>query len=634
MDLIQFLFVVMYYYTSGNAKVSPEGEKVIHKFLETSFPIQIPYLGDVLTAVHKGKDLDCNALSFALRQFVKEYKAHPEAKLSFSTAVGMFATWFKNSSPNALKALVKISSLCADPYVRALIKVERVDQAVIKSKMVKVAKQLGYSTDHGMLDADQSKLAKAGDPEKYKDYLALRRQHTQAWKDEISEMVRSSGQKTLPYAQVDKALKKKGIEHAMPTGFTGRIDADGNWYTNDEQIITGVPAVSMFPEVVMNETGKGDWVFVSIRTDGTQGNYFSTKATTSKNNADKFAFTGNFIKKLPSYRKRWLANIKEPFDYSAINAVSSVVIELLFLSSQRVGTVKGGNSTGSGFGMSSILNKMVTIRPDKSVLISYAGKDGIPVKFTLTPGTAVDKVICNVLAKLKEDKKPSDPVFTRLLRGGAWADISSGSITKYFKSLTGGANIHKLRTAAGTGLFEKVIEGYYIKYGERKLKPDVVLDLCKKAALQVAKKLGHYTRDANSGSLSLSPATSLKNYIDPGLQVELFRHFGVPVPPYLEKLLQVERTITSRLIAAAESESESDAPADAGDAGDEGAEETDDGIQDVVTPAESKEQKTEDTDPTDNEDDRGPDENVKYPPGITKLVDRYLAGDAQINQGV
>lgn len=543
MNLIQFLYLVVAYYTSGNKPINGDGERIIDKLLDTSFPVSIPYLGDVITAMKKGSDVDYVALSDALTIFRKEYVANPAAKLSFAKVVGAFATWFKNSSDSAFRFLSKESSLCEDLYIRNLVKPESIDQAAVRSKLAKVTKTLGFK-GKTILDADESKTAKATDPEAYKDYLALRRQHNLSWKASLSEFVRSSGGLTVPYKDAAKYLAKKGIEHSMPKGFTGRIDAEGNWYTNESKIITGVPAASMFPEVVMNSTGQGDWIFQAVRVDGTMANYFYSKETKDANSNGKFEFTSVFIKKLPSYRKKWLANLKGNFDYSSISQISSVVIELLYLSSQRVGTKIGGNESSSGFGMSTILCKMVTIGKDGSVLISYKGKDGVPFKFRLTPGSFPDKVICKVLAHLVEGKSPRDPVFTRELKNGTHSQIAPTSITAYFKSITGGANIHKLRTAAGTALFQAEITKYYAKYGTRKLKPAQVMELLKKAATLVGRKLGHVTRDA-TGALTVSPGTSLKNYIDPSLQVELFQHFGCPVPTYLEKMLQTDNTITS-----------------------------------------------------------------------------------------
>lgn len=614
MDLVQFLYVVMHYYLSGGQKMDPEGKVICNKLLDTTFPVSIPYLGDVMNALNKNKEIDYGALSYALKQYVQEYKSSPQAKLSFATVISRFATWFKNDSPGAMKALLKTSSLCTDPYIRNLLDVEVIDQKKVKNQLLKVNKNLGFGGTT-VLDADQSKVAKAADPDVYKDYLALRRMHTQAWKNEVSDMVRASGKKTLPYKQVMDALAKKGIEHTQPTGFTGRIDADSNWYTNDDKLINGVPNASMFPEVIMNDDQNGGWVCQAVRKDGTMGGYFYAKGDKLGKDAHKFEFTGNFIKKLPGYRRKWLANIKNPFDYTSINEISSVCIELMFLSSQRVGTQKGGNSSGTGFGMSSILCKMVTIREDKSFLISYAGKDGIPFKFVLTPGSATDKIICEVMEHLKSGKKPSDPIFTRELKNGSWSQLSSGSITKYFKSITGGANIHKLRTAAGTGLFEKIVEGYYARYGNRKMKPANVMELCKAAATKVAKQLGHYKRDA-TGNLSLSPATSLKNYIDPDLQVQLFQHFGVPIPTYLEKMLETEKTITSRVL------SDATVP--------NGVRKSDDNTTDG-----DKDGKEKLTMPPSVDNDRSPDDKAsELPDNINHLIEKFLSGEEQLYQGV
>jgi hypothetical protein len=417
MNLIQFLYVIMIYYTSGN-RVDIEGKQLINDLLtQSTYPIRIPFLGDVIEAMRKGNDVDYAGLAVALSEFRKEYVANAEAKPAFANMISLFSRWFKSGSSGTYATLTKAASLCDSGYIKNAVKVEKVDQEATTTKLLKVAKDLGFK-GRTSLTVDEAKIAKATDPETYKVYLGLRRQFAQAWKAELSDFVRSSGQKTVPYSSADKYLSKKGIEHSMPSGFTGKIDADGNWYTDKDQLISGVPASALFPSVVMNTSGNGDWVFQAIRADGGLGNYFYAKDVVSKKNQDKFEFTGDFIKKLPGYRKKWLANIKSPFDYGSIAAISSVVIELLYLSSQRVGTKVGGNEAGAGFGMASILSKHVTIRENGSFLISYKGKDAVPFKFILNPGSFPDKAICQVMKKLTEGKAPRDPVFTRTLASG------------------------------------------------------------------------------------------------------------------------------------------------------------------------------------------------------------------------
>lgn len=532
----------MSYYLNGN-KLENESKPVLKKVLETSFGVRIPYIGTVLTAMEKGQPIDYPTLSTSLQVFRKEYMASPSAKVSFANMLGLFATWFRTSSDSSYRTLVKNSALCDDPYIRGFISEEKVNQEQVKKDLAKTSKSLGFGGR--ALDAEEKKLAKAKDPEKFKDYLKLSRQFGQAWKQEVSEFVRVSGRKILPFSVVEKQLKKKGIEHSMPSGFTGNIDADGNWYTKDSRLINGVPSAAMFPEVSMNDTGEGDWIFQAVRADGELGNYFYAKDTLRKNSVEKFAFTSVFIKNLPQYRAKWMANIRSPFDYTSIPAISSVIIELLYLSSQRVGTTAGGNEGGSGFGMSSILCKHVTVRPNGEVLIAYKGKDAVPFRFILSPGSVKDKIICKVLKDLTDNKKPNEPVFTRDLKNGKYSRIAAGSVTSFFKGITGGANIHKLRTAAGSSLFDQLTKEYFTRLGDKKITMATALELIKKAATVVGKKLGHITRDARTGTMKVAPGTSLKNYIDLELQVGFFKHFDLPIPAYLEKFMETDRTITS-----------------------------------------------------------------------------------------
>lgn len=614
MDLVQFLYCVMSYYLNGN-KLEREATPVINKILETSFCVSIPYIDTVLKAMEKGQPVDYVSLATSLQVFLKEYVKHPKAKVSFAKTLNLFAKWFKTGSDSSYRLLVKTTALCESPYIRGFISEEKFDQATVKKQLIKTSKSLGFGGKP--LDADQKKLAKAKDPEGYKEYTKLARQHGLAWKQELSEYVRQSGGKTLAYKDVVAHLKSMGIDHTMPTGFTGNVDADGNWYTKDGNLINGVPNASMFPSVIMNKSGEGDYVFQAVRSNGELANYFYTKEQQQKNAKEKFQFTSGFIKKLPGYRMKWLANIKRPFDYSSITGIASVVIELMYLSSQRVGTKVGGNEKGNGFGMSSILCKHVTARPNGEILISYSGKDGVPFKFVLDPGTPKDKVICAVMKDLIKDKKPSEPVFTRDLKNGHYRLVSSGSITSYFSSICGGANIHKLRTAAGTGLFDEITKGYFAKLGDRKITMPTAIELVKKAAMIVGKKLGHITRDAKTGAMKVAPGTSLKNYIDLEMQVAFFAHFNLPPPPYLEKFLETEKTITS----AVDDETDKD----------------DTATEDVPVVDDTKstpvmEKQIEEVDDEDEDNRLLGNEEAMRDPVVLELVrsaERFLAGESQ-----
>jgi hypothetical protein len=552
MAFIQFLFTILCYYLNGNQQTKDEAALVIAARKSGVFE-DVPLFEDVATQMKKGVPLNYEDIAQGLRDHIKAYDKLPTAKKSFSAICKAFATWLATDSQTAFATLERASALCSSPYIRAYLakkQNEIVDQTAVRKYLKKLTKSFGGSGQ--FLTLEESKAAKEADPEAYKKYLELKRSHTLAWKDALSSYVRNSGQLLLPFKQVEKYLAGQGIEHTLPVGFTGKVDASGSWYTDEGDAIIGVPSSTMFPSVVMNTAGEGDWVFQAIRPDGSPGNYFTTKAIKSGNRSSKFEKAKKFSKNIASYRKKWLSNIQVPlFDFYSISSAASVVIELLYQSSHRVGTTSGGNAEGAGFGISSILCKHVTFRDSGDVLISYRGKDGVNFKWVIKP-SAND--ICHDIAFAVHElcnepgKTPSDPVFTYRLRSGQWKPVRAGAVSKYFGSITGGVNIHKLRTYWGTKIFNEAAAKVFAHY--KTMNDKNAIAAVKACATLVGKKLGHVTRNGQTGETKVNPSTSLQNYIDISAQVAFFENYGLALPGYLEKMLAVDNTITAAHLGA------------------------------------------------------------------------------------
>ena len=546
MNFVTLLYVIFIYHISGNAKLDPEAKKIIDlSHTESSLLLSMtPYIGDAIEAMNKGESVDLMALSIALTEMLAQYSVLTEARASFVEVITVFAKWFKNQNASSYAQLGKIVSRCKNAYVRSMIIEEAPDQTKVQKSLRAICTKMGFK-GKAALTPDECLEAKADDPELYKEYLALRRQHTLSWKTELGNYVKTSGDLTVPCQDALKHLANAGIEHSMPTGFTGNIDAEGNWYTKDGLMLGNVPKAPVFTTITMKTRADGgaDWVCKANKPDGTYA-YVYTKEHNEKSWTHKYAVANALIKNIEKYRKKWLQNIKDPFKYAEVNAVASVVIELLYLSSDRAGSTSGGTEGGQGFGMCSILCKHITVRPDGSILISYSGKDAVRFKFQLKPGSAKDHIMCEVIAKLLENKTPRDPVFSVIKPNGTWKPVSYSAITAYFKSLTGGANIHKLRTVAGTGLFNTEAQKIQEQLAGKKVDEKKAVDLVIKIATMVGKKLGHIKTDAQ-GNIATQPMTSLKNYIDFASQIQFFEFFGLPIPAYLEKLMKTDNTIKS-----------------------------------------------------------------------------------------
>ena len=508
MNFVELLYIILIYHISGNARPSKEGIEIIKEAHTKSAELltMTPYLDDVIQAMSRGESVDLLALSISLKEMIDEYSKKPHAKASFAEVIEQFAKWFKNQSSSSHKYLAKISSRCESAYIRSMITEDAPDQTLVQKDLKGLCAKMGFK-GKTVLTPEEALEAKTQDPDLYKQYLALRRAHTMSWKNELSNYVKESGKKTVLCQEALDHLAQLGIQHSIPTGFTGLIDAEGNWYTNDGKMLGNVPKYPVYTTVTMKTKADGDadWICKANKPNGEYAYVYSKEHSENSWN-HKYEVANALIKNIEKYRKKWLQNIKTPFQYGDVNAVASVVIELLYLSSDRAGSVAGGNEGSQGFGMCSILAKHVTVRPDHSILISYRGKDAVPFKFVLKPGNAKDKVICEVMSKLVEGKGPKDPVFSIEKLNGTWKPVRYGAVTSYFKSLTGGANIHKLRTVAGTGLFNVEAQKLQETMAGKKIDEKKAIEMVMKIATLVGKKLGHIKTDAQ-GNISTQPMT-------------------------------------------------------------------------------------------------------------------------------
>lgn len=521
-------------------------------FLEGSFPVaglkgvltparrkdciaKIPEMAHALRAYDSGGEIDWLALAEGVRAYAVQYSKEPGAKTSVLKMLKNFVLYYKNTSEGALKNIVKLSSVVEDDYLQGYFTRSVQDQGLVKKKLTPIVRKLGGSGY--ALTVEESKEAKEKDSESYKEYLALRRDYNDAWKAALSNFVRESGDKTVKMSEALAHFKKLGIEHSMPTGFTGRIDANGLWYTMDGKAINGgAPSAVTFPTVRMNPAYDGDenpGVFLPVRSDGSVGSYAYTAEYTRSQSQIKYEKVAAFD--VEKTRKRWLPMLKQfdPENPQPI-PVAAIIMEILYRSSNRIGTA-GGNASGGGFGICTLQRKHYFPQTNGDVKFIYLGKKNVRTVATVTQKDPIGKLICEAVDKLAEGKKPRDPLFTYNLKNGTFKPVLPGAVNVQFKAISGGVTVHKLRTVKGTKIFREFLDTLFAK--RKTLDEKQVLEQLKKGAMFVGKELNHVKRAAD-GTVSIEPMTSLKNYIDPQLQVELFMHYGCPLPIYLEKLLE------------------------------------------------------------------------------------------------
>lgn len=496
----------------------------------------MPALKDALRAYSKGAEFDLTEYGNALKEVVKGAQRDPSITASGIDVIKTLGLWFRVESEAAYRKLTKFSGQLRMPWLAALFIKEVGSQTSYARSLHKLVQRATGRNDTA-LTLDEAKELKDAGPNVYKEYLRLRREYNQVWKDALTTFVRQSGKNNVPIADALRYLQKNGIEHTLPSGFTGNIGPNGLWYTKDGRQIDGVPSSAMFPSVKMNPDNEGDWVFVALRADGSRGNYFYTTDFKTARRQKKFKVAHALIKNIDKLKRKWWQKVKD-FDVTDPTCVAALVIDFLYVFSGRIGGVGNAADGKSTYGMSTILLKHCTLMAGNRIRIRYPGKDGVKFEHWLEPTSNENKLRIRALKYLLEDdvKGPKDYVFTVVLKGGKRSRVSDSFIRQYWKQIGAGeANIHKLRTIMATQMMQEALEQLYASKGSYRDPRRFLADLTK-MAVGVGRKLNHVRR-SKEGTQTVTPTTALQNYIDPDMLVEAFNHYKVPVPRWLEKLV-------------------------------------------------------------------------------------------------
>lgn len=499
----------------------------------------IPALREILINILQGKHKEeaFQKLGLILKQLVPQGKGDSEVPLQELELLHAIGAYFRTGNPNMANKLIKFASLSKSPFVVQRLAPDHGDQQSTKKQLEKLLSKLIGRHDTAMTPEEAVKVREV-DPEGYKQYLQLRREFNQSWKDALAAFVRKSGKHTVPFKDVNSYLHMNGIDHMLPVGFTGLVDDLGRFYTNDGKLIEGVPAAVTFPSVTMNpkfgKAGGGDWVFMANRTDGSPGPYFYTSEFKKGQSKAKFAKVGEFAKKVDGMRKKWVARARH-FDEADPQSVAATILEILYEFAARIGSA--GNSAGgtSTYGVATLLAKHATITPDGSVTLRYKGKDGVPTTHKITKATPEGKMLIANLNELLADKDPNERIFT-VVKGKRRVPITPAQVNQFFRACGApeGVTVHKIRTVTGTRLFGEAMEDALAK---RMPKTEAAAkDLFAKLAEAVGKRLNH-VRNGASGS-KVTGATALQSYIDPIIQIQYWQTVGFRLPKSLEKFDQ------------------------------------------------------------------------------------------------
>lgn len=471
-----------------------------------------------------------------LRSQFSEFRANERFSSDELEVLRACIAYLRTDSVPALKKLEKMAGVAHSPYVSKRMVPQAGSQDRTSGALQSLVQQMVGRNDTA-LTVDEAKQVKELHPDLYKEYLAYRREHNQVWKDTAVAFVRNSGHKAVPYEDLIDYLHANGIDHMLPTGFTGLVDDRLRMYTRDGHLIDGVPNAVTFPSVVMNPTygkaGGGDYVFKAVRSGGQDGPPFYTVDFKRASSRAKFEKVADFMPRVEGMQKKWF-NMVRKFNEQDIKCVCAVVLEILYEFSARIGSL--GNATGgqSTFGVSTLLVKHVLVSPNGDMVLRYKGKDGVQTRHRLSKADPFQKFVIADIMKMLPGKKPNDRLFT-YEKNGKWIPVSGAQVNALFKSMGApeGVTVHKLRTVKGTHVFNEMME----KVFQRPPKDEKrAMEIYVKMTEQVGKVLNHVRRGA--GGDKVTGTTARANYIDPEAQLMYWRELGFRPPKFLERFME------------------------------------------------------------------------------------------------
>lgn len=382
--------------------------------------------------------------------------------------------------------------------------------------------------DSVSLTLPEAQMLKETNPKEYAQYLLLRKAHNSQFKATLMNYVRGSGKKMVLYRDAYSKLVGLGFTHSMVPGFTGLIDDQGRWYTKDGQLINGVPNLSTYSHVIMNDGKYPDeqWVFKAVKPDGNVAYGYTADFQRSQSRS-KFNNVRTLMGKLKSIRANWLKKVKA-FDQDDKNSVAAVVLEILYSFAARVGSQPGR-------GVATLVASQAS-RTQQGLNLTYLGKDSIKTKHILRTSDPIHAMVISALDQLLEDKRGREFIFT-YRKGSRILRVTPADVNAAFRTFgaPSSVTVHKLRTARGTFLFEQLVEADRQKRRPPATEKDAIKRY-KEMTEKVGKLLNH-KRGVGSDRETFTGTTAALSYIDAGAQADLFQVWGFRVPKHLEKLV-------------------------------------------------------------------------------------------------
>lgn len=533
---------------SISSAIKSEGSIAVWKRVAEAAPKED--VRGLLVQVSKGKNIELKPLGVAIRKYLQTEEgatafAPPVFKLS-----NRFSSYFRTGSEVGARAITKASSSSVFPsWVRTAFQARSIDQSKVSDAIKEFVREVTGKPGNG-LTVDQAAELKAKDKEKYRQYLKLRKEFQLSWKNAASNYVRENGNPLVDMEDLIAYLESEGLEYSIPSGFTGKVDADLNWYDSNGDLIGGVPTAHMFPRVRMNPNRKpGEYVFTALPANkSSKEKYFYLVKEVRERREKKFKAVQDVVPIIQHARKVWLQGIRH-FDLDDDKTVAAVAIELSYQFASRIGT-EGNQTKGQRtYGLSTALVKHLKFQTNGFTL-TYPGKDGVINSHRFVATDADGRRVLNAVKELVDGKGPNDPIFT-VGTGDDRKPLRPAVVNMVFRTIIGtkDLSIHKLRTLRGTVIFQENVDKFLKSNKGAQLSEKEAMAQLKKMAMEVGKQLNH-VRTSADGETKVTPDTALKSYIDPSVQIKFFEEIGLPLPNYLLKMKGKDRLESRSLFAS------------------------------------------------------------------------------------
>ena len=440
------------------------------------------------------------------------------------------ATWMVSNKDVAYNRLVKLAPNLNQPLILSELKSGSTDQKKFTRPLMKIVKfYTGREGDPNLSSEERIKL-KASNLEVFKEFMRLRKEFLATWRNQLRNLVIDSGKPAVDYKTAVDTLNGLGLEHSLPKGYEGLIDQNATLYTKAGKMIKGMPGPGF--SVVMNpnyDPKKDDqFVFTTVNPEGERSQHVYTVDYSAKAGKAKFEKVANLTEQVEHARKKWMAWVKKP-DSSDPHVVASVILELLYQFSARIGSPGNAARGESTYGIATLRAKHVFEQSGGGVNIIYKGKDGVRQVHRLKPGSSESKILIRHVLDAAKDKAPNDPLWTYDWNGRN-KPMTAQLVNKWFKRSGASVTVHKLRHVKGTEVFKQLLEENKAKIFERKnpLTQAEADKMLKILATKVGGILGH-VRGVGEGQ-KVTGATALQAYISPDVIRDYYSRLNLRPP--------------------------------------------------------------------------------------------------------